>query len=188
MNKRFSLKTFLPAFLIMAITAIIERVNGRLYICKCGYVKFWEGAVNSPGNSQHIADWYSLSHIIHGFLFFGLTSLIGRRWTIAVRLGFATVIEAGWEILENSSFIINRYREGTISLDYFGDSILNSMSDIGFMIIGFVIASRLPMKMTVAAALTMECLALAVIRDNLTLNVVMLLWPIEAIKHWQAAL
>jgi hypothetical protein len=172
----------------MAVTAIIERINGRIYICKCGYVKIWEGAVNSPGNSQHIADWYSLSHIIHGFLFYGLTYLLRRSWSMTLRLAMATLIECGWEVMENSSFIINRYREGTISLDYFGDSILNSICDVGFMILGFVIASRLPIRATVMAAIAMELFALYVIRDNLTLNVVMLLHPIEAIKNWQAAL
>jgi Protein of unknown function (DUF2585) len=181
-------RTFTPALLIMAATALIERINGRIYICKCGFVKLWEGAVDSPGNSQHIADWYSLSHIIHGFLFYALTKLIMRRLSMAWRLGVATLIECGWETLENSSFIINRYREGTISLDYFGDSILNSMCDVGFMILGFWLASRLPTRITIAAAIVMELLALYVIRDNLTLNVVMLLHPIEAIKNWQAAL
>ncbi len=188
MTKQFTIGTFLPAALIMAVAALIERLNGRIYICKCGFVKLWEGAVNSPGNSQHIADWYFLSHIIHGFIFYGLTHVIGQRWSMTMRLAIATVIECGWEILENSSFIINRYREATISLDYFGDSILNSMCDVLAMIIGFYLASRLPTRLTIAAAIAMELLALYVIRDNLVLNVVMLVHPIEAIKAWQAAL
>jgi Protein of unknown function (DUF2585) len=182
------LKTFLPVFAIIATTAAIERLNGRLYICKCGMVKLWHGIVNSSENSQHIADWYSLSHIIHGFLFYGATHIVAKRWSFATRLAIATAIEGTWEVFENSSFIINRYRAATISLDYFGDSILNSVSDISFMILGFVAASKLPQKITIISALAMELLALAVIRDNLTLNVVMLVWPIEAIKNWQAAL
>jgi len=177
---------FLPVAAIILTVAALEYSQGRLLICKCGYVKLWEGVVNSADNSQHIADWYSLSHIIHGFIFFGVTWLVLRKWSLANRLIGATLVEGGWELLENSSFIINRYREGTISLDYFGDSIVNSTSDIGFMIIGFFIASRLPWKITAATAVAMELLALYVIRDNLTLNVIMLLYPIEAIKNWQA--
>lgn len=177
---------FLPIAGIIAFVAVVEYLNGRLVVCKCGYVKLWEGVVNSPENSQHIADWYSLSHIIHGFIFFGLFWLIARNWSLAHRLVAATMIEGTWELFENSAFIINRYREGTASLDYFGDSIVNSTSDIVFMMIGFFIASKLPWKITVTAAIAMELLALYVIRDNLTLNVLMLLHPIEGIKNWQA--
>jgi Protein of unknown function (DUF2585) len=180
------MRNYLPAAFIMLITAFIERMNGRIYICKCGFVKLWEGVANGPGNSQHIADWYSLSHVIHGFLFYGLTHLIMRRASLAWRLGMATLIECGWEILENSSFIINRYREGTISLDYFGDSILNSMCDVGFMILGFVAASKLNHKLTIMLAIAMEIIAVIVIRDNLTLNVIMLLHPFDIIKQWQS--
>ena len=177
---------YIPVALVVVAVGLIEYTQGRLLICKCGYVKFWEGVVNSSENSQHIADWYSLSHIIHGFIFFGVTWLLVRKWPLAYRLFAATLIEGGWELLENSSFIINRYREGTISLDYFGDSIINSTSDVGFMIVGFFIASKLSWKITLIAALAMELLALYVIRDNLTLNIIMLLYPLEAIKNWQA--
>ncbi len=177
---------YIPVALVVVAVGLIEYTQSRLLICKCGYVKFWEGVVNSSENSQHIADWYSLSHIIHGFIFFGVTWLLVRKWPLAYRLLAATLIEGGWELLENSSFIINRYREGTISLDYFGDSIINSTSDIGFMIVGFFIASKLPWKITLIAALAMELLTLYVIRDNLTLNIIMLLYPLEAIKNWQA--
>ena len=177
---------FMAFALTAAFTGLVEWLNGRVLICKCGYVKLWHGVVNSPENSQHIADWYSLSHIIHGFLFYGASWLLFRRLPLLGRFVLALSVESGWEMLENSSFIINRYRTATISLDYFGDSIVNSVSDIGFMAIGFWIASRAPLKGVILAAIAMELLALAMIRDNLTLNVLMLVHPLDVIRQWQA--
>ena len=130
--------------------------------------------MNGPDNSQHLADWYTPSHIIHGFLFYLLGWLFLRRNPPGDRLIGAVVIEAAWEILENSPIIIDRYREATIALGYTGDSVINSVADVGWMILGFGIARRLPVWATVALALAFELLTLIVIRDNLTLNVLML--------------
>jgi hypothetical protein len=170
---------------VLAIVAAIELKMGRPPICTCGYVALWHGAIDS-GNSQHLFDWYSPSHIIHGFLFYGAGWLALRRLPLRFRLLIAVVIEAAWELLENSPIVIDRYRTATMALGYTGDSVLNSLSDISCMMIGFAIARRLPPIATVALGLAMECVTLIVIRDNLTLNIVMLLWPIEAIRQWQA--
>jgi len=170
----------------IVLFAAIEFAWGRPPICPCGHIALWAGNPNSPENSQQLSDWYSLSHIIHGFLFYGLlwSILPGRLRLWALPL--AVMIEGGWELLENSPIIIDRYRAATIAVGYSGDSILNSMSDIVMMMIGFAIARRLPVMGTVALAIGFELLALAVIRDNLTLNVVMLVHPVDAIRVWQA--
>ncbi|WP_025658140.1 DUF2585 domain-containing protein [Rhizobium sp. IBUN] len=173
---------------VLLIQIIAEYMMGRTPICTCGYIKLWEGSVNSSGNSQHISDWYTPSHIIHGFIFYGVTYLLLRDKPIAMRLLLALVIESGWELLENSPVIIDRYRTATISLDYYGDSILNSAMDTIFMVIGFFFASRAPVALTIAIAIFFELLTGYLIRDNLTLNVLMLIWPVEAIKTWQSAL
>jgi hypothetical protein len=171
---------------IIATTAAILFLMGREPICKCGYVKVWHGVVGSAENSQHIADWYTPSHIIHGFLFYGLLYLVARRWSIGARAIGATVIEASWEILENTPLIINRYREATIALDYYGDSVLNSVFDIGWMMLGFTLASRLPLWASIAFIAVAEIGVAYAIRDNLALNILMLIYPLEAVRRWQS--
>lgn len=185
-GRRWNRRGYFLAALIAAVACAILFLMQRPPICTCGRIELWHGALDS-GNSQHIADWYSLSHIIHGLLFYGLACLFLRRWPLGVRLAVAVSVEAGWEILENSPVIIDRYRTATIALGYSGDSILNSMSDIGMMAFGFLIAARAPVWVTVALAIGLELIAIAVIRDNLTLNILMLIWPVDAIREWQIA-
>lgn len=159
---------------------------GRSPIYKGGFVKLWHGVVLSDQNSQHISDWYTFSHIIHGMAFYGLFYLLARQRPIEIRCIAALLVECAWEIFENTSDVINHYREVTISLDYYGDSIINSVFDVVAMIVGFAAGRFLPWWVTVILIAVMEIGVGYMIRDNLILNIIMLLFPNDTIRHWQA--
>lgn len=178
----------LTAGLFVVLQALALWWLGRTPICTCGYVKLWEGNAFGEGNSQHLADWYTPSHIVHGFIFYFLAWAIFRRASVAWRFAFAVFIEAAWEVVENTSWIIEYYRGNTVSLNYYGDSIVNSLMDTLWMALGFLVATRAPVLVTVLLALALEVVAAYVIRDNLTLNIVMFIYPFESIKAWQTAI
>lgn len=177
-------KPLLSALIVIALSIAILMAMGRPPICTCGLVEVW-GRVG-PTQSQMLADWYSPSHIVHGFLFYAALHLLWRRSTVEQRFAVALLIEAAWEIAENTPMVIDRYRETTIALGYSGDSILNSASDIAMMMIGFVTARKLPVWASVAIVSALELVPLLIIRDNLMLNVWMLLAPSDAVRVWQA--
>jgi len=174
--------------LIMLASAAVLAAMGHPLICTCGYVKLWHSGRADQETSQHLTDWYTYSHVLHGIIFYWVTGLVAQgRLSVAARLVIATLVEASWEIVENTPLIINRYRTATIAHDYFGDSIINSTADIATMIIGFLVAARLPAWVTVALLIGVEVALLVLIRDNLTLNIIMLIHPFDWVKAWQAA-
>jgi hypothetical protein len=187
--KQISQVTILPFYIYatvvaLLVTALTQYSFGRVILCKCGFIKLWHGAVWSSENSQHLTDWYTFSHIIHGFSFYYLGKFM-KRLTLFQSFLLALVIECVWEIVENSSFVINRYRETTISLDYYGDSIINSGVDILGMVLGFYLARKLPLWSILLLTILMEVVVGFWIRDNLTLNILMLLFPLESVRNWQ---
>ena len=175
-----------PATVILLAAAAVELAMGRHPICTCGSVDLWVGARDSPKTSQMLADWYSLSHVVHGLLFYVLLWLVFRRWSVGARFIAALLIEASWEVVENTPVVIDRYRETTAALGYSGDSVVNSVSDILMMCLGFLAARKLPLWASVLLVILLETVPLLVIRDNLTLNVWNLLSPNPAVQAWQA--
>lgn len=169
-------------FLVQGITLLWM---GRVAICKCGTVKLWHGIVKSSENSQHLTDWYTFSHVLHGLIFYALLTFLLPRASWAAKLAAAVALEASWEIIENTEMVINRYRTATISLDYFGDSVVNSLMDTVAMVVGFLAAWSLPVGASIGLGLAFEIFMAIMIRDNLLLNVVMLVWPMEAVARWQ---
>ena len=170
---------------LIAVQALVLLVMGQPPICECGYIRLWHGVVSSPENSQQLSDWYTSSHIIHGFGFYLLLWLVTPHTPIGLRFVAAVGLEVGWEVFENTPFIINRYRQFGLGQGYIGDSIINSVSDTLAMALGFVFARMLPVRVVVALVIAMELFAALMIRDNLTLNIVQLIHPSEAISSWQ---
>ena len=172
--------------IIVAAAAAVLLVMGRHPICTCGEVTLWVGDRDSSRTSQMLADWYSFSHVVHGLLFYAGLWLVARRWSAGQRFLVALLIEAGWEVIENTPWIIDRYRTATAALGYTGDSVINSAADIAMMALGFLAARKLPVWASIALVIALELVPLLVIRDNLVLNVWMLLWPTEWLRAWQA--
>ena len=177
----------IAACLLIAAAAAILLAMGRHPICTCGAVDLWVGARDSPKTSQMLTDWYSFSHIVHGLLFYATLWLAARRAPVEWRFLAALVVESSWEVIENTPFVIDRYRTATAALGYNGDSVINSVSDILMMCVGFLLARKLPVWTSIALLIVLELVPLFVIRDNLTLNVWMLLAPNQSIAAWQAA-
>lgn len=182
-----SRRAAIAAVLVLVLVAATELAMGRTPICTCGAIDLWVGARDSPKTSQMLLDWYSLSHVVHGLLFYAASWLVARRWPIEWRFVAAVLVEASWEVIENTPFVIDRYREATAALGYTGDSVINSLSDILMMVIGFALARKLPVWASVVLIVVLEVVPLFVIRDNLTLNVWMLLAPNDAVRAWQSA-
>ena len=184
-------KAWIAAAIIALAALAILLAMGRPPICTCGTVELWYGDINAAGNSQHLSDWYTPSHIIHGMIFYALGWLLFAKWGLggkkAGKYSFtlAVFLEAFWEVLENTPMVIDRYRSVTVNWGYSGDSVINSMADIGWMSLGFYLALKLPVRVTVVLAVVMEIVTALVVRDNLTLNVIMLLYPVDAIAEWQ---
>ena len=172
---------------ILALASSVELAMGRKIWGVAGQPGIWAGDVNSSHNSQYLTDPYSFSHLTHGILLYGLTWLLARRSPVRNRALFATMLEAGWEMIENSSVVIDRYRAATISQHYYGDSVMNSMCDILTCMVGFAIAAILPTRVTILAVFVLEIGLALWIRDGLILNIVMLIHPFAAIRAWQSA-
>jgi hypothetical protein len=181
-----SRRTWLTAFLIVAAAAAVLLAMGRHPICTCGSIDLWVGGRDSPRTSQMLFDWYSLSHVVHGLLFYAALWLIARRWPVERRFLLALLVEASWEMIENTPLVIDRYRATTAALGYTGDSVINSLSDISMMALGFWAARKLPLRVAIVLLLVLELVPLFAIRDNLALNVWTLLAPNRAVQEWQA--
>lgn len=180
-------RTWVLALAIVCLAATAELAMGRHAICTCGTVDLWIGQRDSPKTSQMLSDWYSFSHVVHGLLFYAALWLVARRRPMGWRFVAAVLVEAGWEVTENTPWIIDRYRATTAAIGYTGDTVVNSASDIAMMALGFLLARKLPVRTGVLLLMALEVIPLIAIRDNLTLNILSLISPNDAVQAWQAA-
>ena len=181
-----SRRAWLLSLLILGAAAAGLLAMGRNPICTCGTIELWVGTRDSPKTSQMLADWYSLSHIVHGLIFYAVLAWLAPRWPVGWRFTLALAIEATWEVIENTPMVIDRYRATTAALGYTGDSVINSLSDILMMALGFLLARKLPIWASILLLAALEVVPLFVIRDNLTLNIIALIAPNPAIQAWQS--
>ena len=184
--KRLAIPFPLVALAIAAITALVLLLMGQPAICTCGTIDLWAPEASGPTTSQMLADWYSPSHVIHGFLFYGLMHLVWRRASVEKKFVASLLLEGLWEIIENSPWILERYRSVTIEVGYYGDSVLNSMSDLAMMSLGFLLARKLPLWASVTFILAAEVVAAIAIRNNLFFSSLMLIAPQDWVLEWQA--
>ncbi len=185
MNKHIRL-ILVTIFVTLAMTVALYLL-GRTPICECGTIKLWHSFTKSSQNSQHLFDPYSLTHVAHGIALYFVLWLVLKKLDLAKRFLLAYSLEALWEVIENTNAVISRYRAATISFDYFGDSIVNSVGDLLSMSFGFVIAAHLPIVVTVTTFALIEITLLYAIKDSFLLNVIMLIHPVQAFKHWQSS-
>jgi hypothetical protein len=183
-------RTLLVSLAIVAAFVVVLRLMGRLAWCECGF-RLWTHQSQGTETSQHLADPYSFTHVLHGIIFYAVLAWLAKRPAFARHLSrdrcivIALLLEVAWEIVENTPWVIERYREATAARGYYGDTILNCLGDVIACMLGYYLAARLPVWWSVAFAVAIELVLLATIRDNLTLNVVMLFYPIESVKQWQ---
>jgi len=171
--------------IVVASAVLALFALGRPLTYRHGPLRLWSGDVASDQNSQQISDPYTLTHVTHGIGLYALLALAAGRWPLADRLVAAVALECAWEVIENTDFVIRRYRERTIALGYYGDSVINSVGDILAAVVGFALAAKLPRRATVAVVVALEVTSLLWIRDSLLLNVLMLVHPSETVKLWQ---
>jgi hypothetical protein len=179
---------YLPAFAmlgVVVVTVVLLKLQGRLWICECGRIDLWSGNTQSADNSQHLLDPYSFTHVLHGVAFYGLVAWLLPRLSLAWKLLIVVTLEAVWEVIENTEYVIQRYREATLALGYAGDTVVNVLGDLACCVFGFFIARRLGLWRSVLLFIITELILIAWIRDSLILNIIMLLFPFDALRNWQ---